>query len=238
MNSIDLEDFFFRDRIRLPCEPASPGMVAAEALAFLAEWTKSADIGIAAISGPDYEGDELEDPMPMLAAQFIDFAVRSNVPVVSYFCELRRARTKKLQDTKEMQGLIQLTYGIIRQLVEMMLPEFECDKDLSKRRFDRLDGSPRTWSEAVAVLQDLQELLPGKTFFVIDGLQWLDDSSTSEHLRHLVDSLRSDKLKVLFTTSGRSRCLLDRLSREEMLILDTPMRRNLSSSWDFEETEL
>lgn len=43
----------------------------------------------------------------------------------------------------------------------------------------------------------------------------LDDKTTDLALAQLVEGLRGSKLKVLFTTSGRSGCLLERLESGE-----------------------
>jgi hypothetical protein len=237
LNSVNLEDFFYRDRVRGAYNTDAPLMVPTETMASLTEWTKLSDSRILSIAGPNFSGDELEDPMSMLAAKFIEFARGSEIPLVSYFCKLQRG-TPRGGNTREVQGVVELVYAMIRQMVEMVLPEFDSNKDFSKNRFSRLDGSGDTLGEAMAVLSDLIEVLPGKVFCIIDGIQWLDDRSTTVSLTSLVAALRTEKLKVLFTTSGESRGLLHSLSRSELLILDTPLRSGSHSSWEFDEAVL
>lgn len=222
-NSAGLEDFFDRDRVRLLCDTISPTMVTVEALAYLTEWTKSVDAHILCVAGPGFEGDELENPMSKLAAKFIDFATSANIPVVSYFCEIKRGKERRGTNSRELQGLIELTYAMIRQMVEIVLPEFQCLKDFSDARFAKLDGTAECWNETMVLLEDLREIVPGKVFCVIDGFQWLDDRNISEYLLQFVETLRSDNLKVLFTTAGQSRCLLNHLSRAELLAFDKPL---------------
>lgn len=238
MNSAQLEDFFYRNRVRIACDTDAPLTMPREAMAAVAEWTNASDARILSIAGPDFEGDDLENPTSILAAKFVNIAQDSRVPLASYFCELRRGAERRPGITPEMQALIELVYALTRQMVELMLPEFESTKDFSKDRFESLDGSEKSIEEALAMLGDLVDALPGKVFCIIDGLQWLDDRSTQAHLNQLIDVLRSEKLKVLFTTSGQSRCLLGCLSRSELLVLDGPLRRSASSSWQFEEAVL
>lgn len=61
------------------------------------------------------------------------------------------------------------------------------------------------------VFRDLLSLTPGTVYCVIDGSHWLDDKATDLPLAQLMECLRSGRLKVLFTTSGRSGCLLKSL---------------------------
>ncbi|KAF2464831.1 uncharacterized protein BDR25DRAFT_271045 [Lindgomyces ingoldianus] len=237
LNSASLEDFFQRDRVRLECDLFVPTPVDPEAVSCLAEWTRQlSSFPILSIASRDFSSrDELENPMTILAAKFIDFAAASNIPLVSYFCELKRGERLQMGNTLEMQGLMSLFYGILRQMIELAPPEFKSSKDFSKERFEKLDGSVHSWDHLTSVFRDVQDILPGKLFCVIDGLQWLDDASTSSFLAQFVEMLRRDNFKVLITTTGQSQCLLDCLTREELLILERPRGEKAGSLWKFEE---
>lgn len=115
----------------------------------------------------------------------------------------------------EVQAMLSLVYALTRQLVELLLPRFDTPIDLSDKRFTRLDGTAGSWTETVAVFRDLVQLVSGGAICVIDGLHWLDDRSTEVYLEEFFGVLREGKLRVVFTTTGRSACL-----HNEILPLD------------------
>lgn len=159
--------------------------------------------------------DNIENPLTNLAAKFIDLAEMNSLPVISYFCEIQRVVPENA--TRESKGAISLLYALIRQMVELLLPRFETTVDLSEERFLSLDGSLDGWTEALRMLRDLMKLKPGIVYCVIEGFHWLDDKTTDLPLAELVKCLRGGELKVLFTTSGRSGCLLEHLDGAESL---------------------
>ncbi|KAF2143196.1 uncharacterized protein K452DRAFT_286025 [Aplosporella prunicola CBS 121167] len=220
LNSTNLEDYFHRDRIRLPSDPFDSMMVQQEALARLTEWTKDPKQSILSLSGPAMEADDFENPMTMLAAKFAEFADRSGVKIISYFCELRRGEKTRSGNTRESQALISLAYSLVRQTVELLPSVFQSDADFSEEKFQQLDGTEKSWTTTLEILHNLLPLLPDKVFFMIDGFQWLDDRSTAKLMKDLLMVLRKSNMKVLFTTSGDSRCLLGNLSRSEMVLVN------------------
>jgi hypothetical protein len=238
VNSADLETLFHRDRVRLDGIDLSSVMVEPQALAYVAAWTQSENAQILCVAGPLFEGYELESPMTMLAAKFIDFASTSKVPTISYFCELRRREELIDDNDKETQGFLQMVYGLIRQMIELTLPEMQIDKDLCLSRFSRLDGTADSWEDAMSIFTDIRDLLPGKVFCVIDGLQWLDNRRTSNFLTQFVDLLREGNMKVLLATIGESRSLLRVLAKSELLLLGGPSFGRNRSLWMFEEAAL
>lgn len=68
-------------------------------------------------------------------------------------------------------------------------------------------------------MRDLTSLAPGIVCCVIDGLSWLDDETTDGPLAQLLESLRGGRLRFLFTTAGRSGCLLSILEPEEIFVV-------------------
>ncbi|KAK4227774.1 phytanoyl-CoA dioxygenase [Podospora fimiseda] len=224
--SAHLEDFFHRDRVRLPLEHLGPSAAPLEVLQRLAGWTASrtSASNILWISGPsDFTGYDLENPVTMLAATVVDMAAQSKVPVLSYFCELRPGERIRDGHTPETQGLMALAFCLIRQMIELLLPVVETDIDLSDERFAELDGSMECWGKLSSLLTDLVPLLPAsdKVFCIIDGLHWVDDRETEKYISDLVRILRESKLKVLLTTSARAPTLRDVMSRDETLWVDT-----------------
>ncbi|KAL4894972.1 hypothetical protein BDV59DRAFT_174226 [Aspergillus ambiguus] len=231
LNSKGLEDFFHRDRLRFMVEHTEPVMINQDTLLSLSEWSASVTRRVLWLKGPDIEAEEIDNPLSMLAAKIIDMAQRSGVPVISYFCEIRRNEPLRPGNTKEVQATLSLLYALIRQLVELLLPEFDAASDLSESRFDRLDGTLKSWEHAIALLRDLIHLGPDPVFCVVDGFHWLDDPSSYWHLKALLEVLLGGKLKVLFTTAGRAACLDDAISCSDIVEVEV-------DGYDCENTEL
>ncbi|KAH0598309.1 hypothetical protein MHUMG1_03606 [Metarhizium humberi] len=221
INSAHLEDFFHRDRVRLPYDLSAAVMVPAETLRQLTDWTASPSPRLLWMDGPPTEADDMENMVTTIAAKFVDLASQCRIPIMSYFCELRRGELLRSGHSRETQGAIAVASALLRQIIELLLPRFEAEVDFSEARFHLLDGTVGSWDESMAVIRALTELLPEKVFCVIDGLHWLDDTSTERYLKELIHLLRGSKLKTLFTTTGRAPCLREELSVSETLVLKT-----------------
>lgn len=180
--------------------------------------------------GPALEVDDFENPLTSIAAKFVDMVAAHQLDVISYFCQVPRA--SRGRDIPEAEGAISLLYALLRQLVEKLPPRLDTAVDLSEARFKKLDGSMNNWAEAIELLKDLLSVFSGVVFCVIDGLHWLDDEGTDAPLAQLLTALRHDRLRVFFTTCGRSACLLDYLERDEIFIMgDLTMLRD--APYDF-----
>ncbi|CAJ2501363.1 Uu.00g042160.m01.CDS01 [Anthostomella pinea] len=220
LNSRHMEDFFHRDRIRLQTDLSSPTPVTSEALSRLAEWMKSQSSCFLWLEGPHTEADDFDNAMTILANKVVELAEEAHVPVVSC-CELRRGeRLRSGNDTREAQSTVALTCALLRQMVEHLLPRFETEIDLSASRLRVLDGSILCWSQMLQLFCDLLPLMPDTLLCVIDGLQWLGDRSTDVYLEELLQAMRGTKLRVLFTTTGRSVCLRKQLQPNETLAIE------------------
>ncbi|KAK4167748.1 hypothetical protein QBC43DRAFT_285639 [Cladorrhinum sp. PSN259] len=226
LGSAHLEDYFHRDRVRLKCNHLRPADAPVAVLQSLAGWTSSKAYmpNLLWIDGPsDYREDDLSNPVTILADSIIDMASQSKLPVMSYFCELRRGERIREGNSSETQGLVALVSSLLRQMVELLLPAFEAESDLSDERFSELDGSIRSWDKALSLFTDLAPLMPAPdtVFCIIDGLHWWDDRNTEKYVKDLVRVLRESKFKVLLTTSGRTPTLRDVILREEALLVET-----------------
>lgn len=179
----------------------------------LESWSQGLGPSLLWLEGPVLELDELENPFTGIAAKIIHLIENHHLPVISYFCELSR----KIQGdiTQEETATISLLYALMRQVIEALPPYLEITVDLSEERLTSLDGTLKTWSKAVEFFRDLLNVSSGIVFCVIDGVHWLDSSSTDTLLADLLDLMRNEHLRVLLTTSGRSGCLNDSLRREE-----------------------
>ncbi|PVH75852.1 hypothetical protein DL98DRAFT_643162 [Cadophora sp. DSE1049] len=225
-----LENHFDRRQILPPFEPLGNLSVELQIVSSLQEWTAAADSRLLCVAGP---GQSSNTPVTTsIAANYTSFAKSCKIPVISFFCEL--AAKKPPQKTREEAGIISLAYAIIRQLIELLPVDFVSEIDFGPERYKILDGTLNSWTETMKVLNDLLDLKPLYLFCVIDGFQWLDDSSTEKLLDSLLDVLHehtsgrdtenskpsTQRLKILFTTAGKSRCLLNKLSNGELVIVD------------------
>ncbi|KAH8170875.1 phytanoyl-CoA dioxygenase family protein [Sarocladium implicatum] len=224
ISSAHLEDFFHRDRVRLLGRDQGPSKAPREVLRRIVQWTRSTEDtpSILWIDGPFSSSRGNDNPLSRLAGTVIDFAAQSHVPVMSYFCELRRGEALKSGNTPELQALLALVSALIRQMVELLLPAFNTDVDLSKQRFARIDGTMDCWGEAMSLIKDMVQLLPesDKVFCVVDGMNWLDDRRTQGYIQQLVEVLRTCGFRVLLTTSGRAAALRQATTKQEALLVD------------------
>lgn len=167
---------FDKSRVPAQCDPSTPLTIFTSASSFLTDWTKARVSTVLSISGRKPSSLELA-PMTALASMCIDFAVRSGLLVISYFCELSRDELRA-GHTRESQELIDLGYALIRQLAEKLPPHFNSASDFSEGRFSPLNGTLQSWDTAIGMLKDLIKLAPTPLFCIIDRCQILDDKST------------------------------------------------------------
>ena len=110
-----------------------------------------------------------------------------------------------------------LVTALARQAMELLLPIFESDMNLSEVRMSLVTGTMDSMPETIKLFADILKIVDRQILCVIDGLHWLDDHSTNGVLIDLVKILRQAKVKGLFTTSGRSACLRHIVNRTETL---------------------
>lgn len=248
-----LEDSIVNGQIKVPYNPSAELFFDWQVVAALQEWTTSNSAQILNVVGPS-QIQELS-LTAAIASHCIDLAIESKIPVISFFCELPRRGTSLPNGiTPEMAALVSLTYALIRQLIELYPYSLtNRPNSLDRQSFERLDGCSESLDDALEVLGQLLDQSPPILLCIIDGLQKLDNQDTRRHLTILLETLRCQRktksvdspspdhfLKILFTTAGRSRCLLDGLSRSELVFAEhsstsrrlsggsTPGRRSLS----------
>ncbi|TPX07434.1 uncharacterized protein E0L32_002096 [Thyridium curvatum] len=171
------------------------------------------------IEGPGTDVTDSERSISMVAARLVASASLAEVPVISYFCELLRSVQLQYYPASfpEEQAAVALASALIRQTVEVLLPKFDTNFDLSRPRFEQLNGTFQSWDVSMEVLADLLSLVPGTAFCVIDGIHWLDSQRADKYLRAFVEVLRNSTMKIMFTTSGRSGCLLEEIPVSETI---------------------
>ena len=252
-HSRHLEDSIVAGQIRIPHDPSVRLSFDWQIVAGLQEWTKSSSSQILNVVGPSQIGGM--SSVASIASHCIYLALEAKIPVISFFCELPQRGTP-LPDgtTPEMAALISLTYALIRQLIEhVQFAAMNSSSSLNRSKFERLDGCSNSIDAALEVLGFLLDQSPPILLCIVDGLQELDGKETRRHLTLLLETFRSQRntrnvklkdsdhpIKVLFTTAGRSRCLLDGLSTSEFIFAEhsnisrripgksTPGRRSLS----------
>jgi hypothetical protein len=186
----------------------------------LKEWSQGTTSSLLWLTGPVVDVLDSSNPLTLLASRVVDMTDESNLNVISYFCHIRRADGTASRETR---SLVALLYALIRQLIELLPPRFDSEKDLSKERFSRLNGTLDSWEEALDMFKDVLELVPGSAVYcIIDGLHVLDYRSIQQPLCLLLGRFRDrgPKLRVLFTTSGRSYCLGREIKAHENIVID------------------
>ncbi|KAI1195289.1 hypothetical protein F5X97DRAFT_247515 [Nemania serpens] len=216
LSSKHLEDFFYRGRIRLEDDRLGPIGVSSDVIRRLSEWMKKHTPQFLWIEGPRVVADDINNPITVLANRVIQLAEQTQIPTISYCCELRRGEPLKAgNNSREAQASVGLICALIREMMEILLPRFQAKVDLGGSRFRVLDGCILSWSELLSLFRDLLQLMPNTLLCVIDGLHWLDDASTTDYLEQMVEIMRGTNVRVLFTTTGRSVCLRRQLSVDE-----------------------
>jgi hypothetical protein len=241
-----LLDFFSPSHLQNPhqsniCGPISLDTTAASRVK---DWTTSAasDSQFISVAGRQPKGLK-PPPMSVLASICVDFAAAANLPVILYFISLPPRDELRGGNSREVQALTSLTYALIRQLIERLPTQFSSSFDFSQGRILLLDGTLKSWTDAVGLLKNLVQVVPKPLFYILNEFEVLDDWSTETLVEDLVNVLRGEgsngvegrMLKVLITTTGRSRALVRLLQPKELLLadrdgaVDSPARRGGNS---------
>jgi hypothetical protein len=206
---------------------AHPISIETSASSRIKDWTTNPQINFLSIAGRNPKGLE-PPPMKVLASMCVNFATNAKLPAISYFCSLQRAEELRGNNTREVQELISLTYALIRQLVELLPVQFSSDLAFTEERTSLLEGTTRSWSNAIELLRDLVVTVPKPVFCIVDGFQVLDDWSTETMVGDFVKALKvygseekiERAIKVLITTTGKSKALTKYLDVRELVLAD------------------
>ncbi|KAJ6179452.1 hypothetical protein N7519_009913 [Penicillium mononematosum] len=238
-SSKHLQDFFDSDDQICDYEPDVKVVAEGNIVASLQQWATSSRSQALAVGGTQPTASL--DPVALISACYASFARQARLPVVSHFCALPSQEAKELN--LHEQGLIALTYSIIRQLIDWLPPVVDSDAvlDLSAERFRQLDGTLTSWKAALSLVDTLLQSAPPLLVFIIDGLDAIHHPSTDGAIRELVRVLLTHTrrqpqgglngqgptllLKVLFTVTGRPSALIETMS-EHTLILGEPNKNN------------
>ncbi|KAJ5171493.1 uncharacterized protein N7500_004276 [Penicillium coprophilum] len=231
-SSKHLQDFFDSDDQICDYEPDVKVLAEGSIVDSLQQWATSSRSQALAVGGTQPTASL--DPVALISACYASFARHARLPVVSHFCALPDQEVKGLN--LQEQGLVALTYSIIRQLIDWLPPLVDSDAvlDLSAERFRQLDGTLTSWKAALSLVDTLLQSAPPLLVFIIDGLDAIHNSSTDGAIRDLVRVLLTHTrrqpqgglngqgptllLKVLFTVTGRPSALLETMSEHTLIL--------------------
>ena len=215
-----LENFFSRDRILVPNAIVKPVMVNKHTLVRLLRWSRATSPSQTLwIKGPYTPTRDSENHMTRIGLKLVNLAHerRPNVSMISFFCQLKAGNNLQPNEIAQTEALTSVIYALIRQILEILPLSLENDIDLTESRFQRLNGTKGAWKEALMILENLVGHITQPVFCILDGLQWLEHTSTQKPLRKLLEVLRHKCLHVLYITAGSSASLGDTISKDETL---------------------
>nr|OQO28392.1 hypothetical protein B0A51_04885 [Rachicladosporium sp. CCFEE 5018] len=223
--SRDLENYILYHDVRGPHETAPSVSVDTGVSIRLQSFITNADEKLLAIAGPTHLDQEGMSTTTKVAVSFVDFAEKTRLPVVSYFCKLPEGTERRSGMGREVQELVSLVYSLIRQLIQCLPLRPQDPINLSIADLEELDGTDGSLTLALDVVRDLMAEIDTILFVVIDGLQWVDDRDIDKPLTRFIETLLNisgseNRIKVLLTTTGKSRALLDVLPEEQYLLAD------------------
>lgn len=220
--SMKLNPFFDFDNIA-PTASDATTFVERAALERLQEWTAQITSSVLGIFGPMSPLDD--DPARILAMNYIRAAKGVGIPCVTYFCSISHEPAPAGR-TRETVGLVALLYALLKQLVLYLPQRLPPDHEISEQEVEALDGTLRTWDAGISLLGNLLTLAEAPYLLIsIHGLEVLEHEATMPYLSSLLEMFRNSrrmnpanelKLKVLFTTSGVSQMLWERLNEDEI----------------------
>jgi hypothetical protein len=188
----------------------------------LQSWTADKSATVLGIIGPATAPNR--DSTRMLISNYIRAAENAGILCISYFCNTTH-EDPPVGRSRETVGLAQLMYALLKQLVGFLPAQLPHGHSFGQDRFDALDGTLRTWPEALTLFEELIAMAsPPYLLFAIHGIQQVEDVYTSEPLESLMATLRrllddeakGPKLKVLFATCGHSQLLGQCLHGDEI----------------------
>ncbi|KAJ5757130.1 uncharacterized protein N7511_007312 [Penicillium nucicola] len=145
-------------------------------------------------------------------------AVQAKAQFVSYICERPRpGQVPGFQGAEDKAAVLAMAYSLIMQLLQFHTPDDELR--VQKEIIDRLTRPGERWSSALALLKCLLENTPTLRYCIISRINLIENNAR-EMCREFVDMLflhvRNSNwpLRILFTTSGQSRALLETVGRE------------------------
>lgn len=124
----------------------------------------------------------------------------SGITCVSFFCRLVP------RPGSHVPQVVALLYSLIRQLTAFAPSSLPPSSSL-RSKVAQLNGTEASIPQALSIISDLIGVSSGLILVVIDGLQYLDHTSTKAYIESLLDTLqhaeKTEKVvKLLLTTDG------------------------------------
>lgn len=205
-------------------------------IASLQKWVTSPRSQALAVGGPP--SNEHLSPVSQIAASYALCAREARLPTLSHFCKLPSREVPG--QTLHQQGLIALTYSLIRQMIDTLPTVVDSDSliDLTTERFRPIDGTLGSWVAALALVDTLLHFAPPLLVCIIDGIDIIHDESTDVALRGLLRVLLTHTrhqppsgdspgptflFKVLFTVAGRPSALVETMSENELVLSEATL---------------
>lgn len=231
--SRDLELHFDRNQMRLSFEIPANVTITSQIANRLRCFVTNVEDTLLAVAGPTRRDHQGLSTTSKVAASLVEQGDTIGIPIISWFCALASDLDEDDGTTKEARALISLVYALIRQLIELLPLKPQAPVQMEIGAFESLDGTLSTIDAALQLLETAIEQMDSMLLIVIDGFQCLDDASTSHYLDKMVEilmaagpeSAQSSRqgqplVRVLMTTSGRSRALLRMLDRNAYVLAD------------------
>jgi hypothetical protein len=177
----------------------------------LRDWISGKTVSILWIEGPAHVPKPSQNTLTAVA---LVATLTEDNPTVCYFCGSTDLATGSL--------LQQLLDTLIAQTSTFLPSRVSCSMDLSPERISNSMSSQAPMSDRISLFKDIQKLVRRPVFYIIDGLQAVEDRSDRSHSRDLQELLQllcaghegSDTVKaankVCFATDG----YVDALARQ------------------------
>ncbi|KAJ5814228.1 uncharacterized protein N7503_000978 [Penicillium pulvis] len=224
-------------------DPDAKVVTEANVITSLRKWVTSPRSQALAVAGSQ-SGESLS-PVSLIAASYAFFARDADLPTLCHFCTLPSKEVSG--QTPHQQGLIALTYSLIRQMIDNLPTVVDSDSllDLTAERFRPIDGTLGSWTAALSLVDTLLHFAPPLLVLIIDGIDTIHDDSTDDALRELIRVLLTHTrhqppsgdspgptflFKVLFTVAGRPSALVETMSENELVVSEPTLADEPSAS--------
>jgi hypothetical protein len=158
-------------------------------LTALQSWTHANGLQILEVHGLD--GDKHRESFTNLIEVVVTNAGNFDVNTMYFSCDPYSGKHSNAGGDEEVQQrcLLDLTYVLIWQLVQILPPSLRVDEDFSAGRFKNCNRDYESIKAAVSILQDLLEVAPPVAIVVIDGIERLSHPAVERDLIYILQLL-------------------------------------------------
>jgi hypothetical protein len=158
-------------------------------LTALQSWTQANGLQILWIHGLD--GDKHRKSFTNLVKVVVANAADFDVNMMYFSCDPYSGEYSDAGNDEEVQKrcLLDLTYVLIWQLVQILPHSLRVDGDFSAGRFKACNQDYNSIKAAVIILQDLLEVAPPVAMVVIDGIERLSHPAVERDVTYILQLL-------------------------------------------------